>query len=105
MGAKVTPSTTREGPLGPAVEHPPVRLMPAAAERVAMATALEHCRTVYQAEGKTMDEDLFVRLWKQRTHELWIATAGAAVEAAVAELRLAGWKVEPPGPSGLRGGV
>ena len=108
-GGKVRPSRVEEAPLGAAVEMAPVRLTPAAAERVAMATAMGHCRAVYQAEGKTMNEPLFVSLWKQRTHEVWIATAGAAVESALAELRLAGWTVAPPGQPGaagpLKGGV
>lgn len=73
---RVGPSRAVEGAIGPAVEHPPARLTPAAA---------------------------FMRAWGRRTHGLWIATAGAAVEAAMAEMRMAGWRIEPPGS--LRGGV
>lgn len=99
MGAKVSPSTTREGPLVPAVELPAVRLTPAAAERVGVVM----CEAIAEVTGAkavcSCDNCLARRS----------VVLARTAESLVAELRLAGWTVAPPGQPGaagpLKGGV
>lgn len=100
-----------DGPLGPAVELPPVRLTKAAADRVAIACCRGHAHVEL---GRTFTDAEWEKAWAcqkvlEERRQAWRAGSVAAVEAAVAELRLAGWKVippgGPPGGSALKGGV
>lgn len=101
-----------EGPLGVA-DLPVVRLVPAAAERVAKAAAIEFARRVHLQQAREFREDLFDRVWHHgpdsaKTRANWTGVIAAVGEQLVAEMRLAGWKVEPPGAAGmtkLKGGV
>lgn len=100
------PSAVHEGPLGAAVDLPAVRLAPAAAERVAIACCCGHAEV--ELDRAFSDEER-VRAWESQgvrevRRRAWRAGAAAAVEAGIAELRLAGWRIEPPG-SVLKGGL
>lgn len=97
---KVRPSRVEEAPLVAAVEMAPVRLTKAAAERVV--------DVMVHAIVDVVDAEASVACRCENCEGNRVRVVARVAEALVAEMRLAGWRVIPPGAAGgqeLRGGV